>query len=86
MDRELIEYSVQYPNTSIGAVAAMIEKATVAVERDLLIVTMLVMILCLSDPELPQDPGRLENALDSVSKHIIWTLNSETPEDPKDFN
>lgn len=80
---ELVSYPVQYSNQEIAATIARIEDVTVGEDRDLVVVALVVMAMCLMDPDLSKDSTRFQDALDSVSQHICWVLQAGSPTAPK---
>ena len=86
MEKTYISYPVNFSSAAIADVAALIETATKTVDRDLLLVTLIVMLLCISDPDIAQEEERLRNALDSVSDHICWVLSTRPETDPGKLN
>ncbi len=82
-ETELVNYPVQYSNQEIAETIAKIEDVIIGEDRDLVIVALMVFAMCLSDPDLAKDPTRFQDALDSVSNHMCWVLQSGSPTAPK---
>ena len=86
VNNNYITYSTAFTNTEITSAIAAIESATLGMNRDLLIVASMVLVLCLSDPSIIQDAGRLRNAIDNLSHQICFVVSGTDKIDPKDMN
>jgi hypothetical protein len=82
-ETELVSYPVQYSNQDIAECISKLEDAVLGADRDLVIVSLVVFAMCLSDPDLAKDSKRFQDALDSVSNHMCWVLQSGSPTAPK---
>ena len=74
MNQKMISYPVKFSNAEIDGIISSIDAATTGTHRDLLIVALIVMALCLSDPELSSNDQHFHDVLDSVATHICWVL------------
>ena len=82
-----ISYPVTFSNEQVSGVIAKIEEATQDVkDQDLIIVSLLVMIIGLSDPGILSDEERFRETLDNISNHISWVLRTPIEMDPQKMN
>lgn len=81
-----ITYSTQYSNIEIANAVAKLEAGTTGVKKDLLIVSLMVMILGLSDGSIIKDELRLRKGLQDLSYQISFIVSGINQIDPKDMN
>ena len=88
MEKSYTSYPVSFSNKQVSRVIGLMEEAIRGIDQDLVLTAALVMALGISDPDIFKDDIRFANALDSVSKHIVWVLSNglDQPINPKDFN
>ena len=87
MEKQYTSYPVSFSSKEVSKVIGLMEDATIGIDPDLILTAAVVMALGISDPDIFQDAKRFNNALDSVSKHIVWVLSTGVdPVDPKNWN
>ncbi len=88
MTTRMTSYPVRFSNEQLASIIGRIEESTAGADRDLLIVSLITMAVCISDPALIDNDIRFHNVLDSVSTHICWVLQDGggLPMDPKLMN
>ena len=86
MPQKYITYNTAYSHKEITDTVARIEEATTGIHKDLLIVSSMVLILCLSDPSIIEDSTRFRRAIDNLSHQICFIVSDTGAIDPKDMN
>lgn len=84
MAPEFVTYDTSFSNTEIALTIARIERATVGINKDLLIATLLVYVLCLSDPRIAEDEARLKHSVGALSRQMGFII--APSQDPKEWN
>lgn len=81
---EVTKIKVSTADISVALDALM--QTAQGLDRDLLLATLLVYALYLSDPSILKDPARLQLAVASLSRHIGFVLGMPMSFDSKDAN
>ena len=81
-----VTYNTKHTNTDIGSIVAKIEKATIGIDRDLLIASLVAMTICLSDPSITDDESRFRQAVEKISQEVCYAVAIGQKVDQKDFN
>lgn len=76
MSDKYLTYATSYTKEQIAHIIGRIERAVYGEERDLVIVSCIIMSLCLSDPDITKDEERFHNAVADISQQIGWVLTS----------
>ncbi len=75
--------SRKFSSDAISKVISTIDNATISVDRELLIASLIVYTLWLSDAEITKDIPRLQAAAASVSDHICFVVGMPIHINPK---
>lgn len=86
MTSSYITYPTAFSNDAIANTVSAIEKATVNVKRDLLIVALMVLLLGLSDGTIIKDESRFRKAIEDLSHQVCFIVSGTADIDPKDMN
>lgn len=78
-------HAVIFNDGDIGPIIQKISEVTEEVDRDLLLASLIVMLLCTSDPSIALDTSRLQEAVTAVSDHIVWVLDGQATILPRHF-
>jgi hypothetical protein len=79
-------HRVKVSNDTIAKLVQELENCTVTADRDALIVSLIVYMLCLSDPDITNTPERLQLAVKNVSDYVVWILTTTDAPDPQTLN
>ena len=79
-------YNVKFPVDIISNVISAVDRVTYKLDRDLVIASLIVYLLWLSDPSITKDPERLKIATASMSEHLAFVVDMSMKIEPKDAN
>ena len=86
MQKTYESYSVRFSSNKAAEVIERMEKSVLGVDRDLVILSALVLAIGKSDPDAIQNSQRLGSLLASLSEHLAWIISLPTEIDQKKAN
>ena len=79
-------YDTYYSLQEIARVVDKLDRALKGEDRGLVIATLLVYVLTVSDPDMAKNPQQLILATKNLSEHICFLTSMPLKIDPKDAN